>query len=179
MLAALATENARRNGLDARVRTVVLDVTAPARVFAAAGLGPQCCVRVMMNPPFNDAARHQRSPDARRRLAHVAPRDTLSRWIKTAARLLRPGGTLTLIWRADGLAEVLAALDPAFGAITLLPVHPRPGQGAIRILVRAAKASRAPLAMLPGLILNDDDGRPTAEAEAVMRAGQPLALGGM
>jgi tRNA1(Val) A37 N6-methylase TrmN6 len=176
-LAALATENARRNGLDACARAVVLDVAAPARAFATAGLAQHSCMRVIMNPPFNNAGRHQASPDARRRLAHAAPCAELSIWIRTAARLLRPRGTLSLIWRADGLAEVLAALTPAFGAIALMPVHPRPDAPAIRVLVRATRASRAPLAVLPALILNDSAGRPSAAAEAVLRAGKPLALG--
>lgn len=175
-LAALATANAKRNGLDARVQSVVLDVTAPARAFAAAGLPPESCARVMMNPPFNDPARQRSSPHDQRRLAHAAPDATLPAWIRTAARLLRPRGTLTLIWRADGLAGVLRALDPAFGAITVLPVHPRPGEPAIRILARATKASRAPLSILPGLMLNDSAGRPTAEAEAVLREGTALPL---
>ena len=129
-----------------------------------------------MNPPFHDSARHRVSPDPRRRLAHAAPRATLVAWIKTAARLLRPRGTLSLIWRPDGLADVLAALDSAFGAVTVLPVHPKPGEAAIRVMVGAVKASRAPLAILPGLVLNTSDGRPTAEAEAVLRAS--AALGG-
>jgi tRNA1(Val) A37 N6-methylase TrmN6 len=75
------------------------------------------------------------------------------------------------------LVDVLRALSPAFGAATVLPIHPRPGDAAIRVLVRATKASRAPLALLPGLVLNDHAGRPTAEAEAVLRAGTPLPLG--
>ena len=176
-LAALAAENAARNGLGARVRTVQLDVAAPARAFAARGFGAQCCARVLMNPPFNDAARHRLSPDARRRRAHAAAPSTLAAWIRTAARLLRPRGTLSLIWRADGLEQALCALAPAFGAVTLLPLHPKPGAPAIRILLCATKASRAPLAILPGLLLNDRAGRPTAEAEAVLRGGRALALG--
>ena len=176
-LAALAAENAQRNGLSARVRTVVLDVGAPARAFATAGLGLESFARVLMNPPFNDSARHRLSPDARRRLAHAAPRAALVAWIKTAARLLRPRGTLSLVWRPDGLSDVLTALEPGFGAITLLPVHPKPGEAAIRVLVRAVKASRAPLTVLPGLVLNNPSGRPTEEAEAVLRAGAALALG--
>jgi tRNA1(Val) A37 N6-methylase TrmN6 len=175
-LAALAADNARRNGLGERVRALALDVTAPSRAFTGAGLGPQSCNCVMMNPPFNDAGRHQISPDARRRLAHVAPRETLAAWIKTAARLLRPRGTLSLIWRADGLADVLAALEPGFGSIMVLPVYARPDERAIRVLIRAAKSTRSPLVILPGLVLADDDGRPTAEAEAVLRGGEPLAL---
>ena len=70
----------------------------------------------------------------------------------------------------------LRALGPAFGAAMVLPIHPRPGEAAIRVLVRATKASRAPLALLPGLVLNDRAGRPTAQAEAVLRGGAALPL---
>jgi tRNA1(Val) A37 N6-methylase TrmN6 len=174
-LAALAAENAQLNGILAEV--VELDVAAPARLFAASGLRPEQAARVLMNPPFNDPARQRVSPDHGRRLAHAAPRATLAAWTRTAARLLRPRGTLSLIWRADGLAEVLAALAPAFGEIALMPVHPKPDAPAIRILLRATKSRRAPLAILPALVLNDSAGRPTAEAETVLRAGEPLALG--
>jgi len=176
-LAALAAENAQLSGLAPRVRALVLDVAASGRAFAAAGLAPQSAARVLTNPPFNDPARQQDSPDARRRLAHSGSHPTLAAWVKTAARLLRPRGTLSLIWRADGLADVLAALAPAFGAVSVLPVHPKPGAAAIRILVRAAKGTRAPLKLLPGIVLNDASGRPTPEAEAVLRAGAALPLG--
>jgi tRNA1(Val) A37 N6-methylase TrmN6 len=98
-------------------------------------------------------------------------------WIGTAARLLRPDGTLTLIGRADGLSELLGLLEGAFGAVTVQPVHPKPEAPAIRILARAHKGSRAPLALLPGLLLNGSDGRPTVEAEAVLRGGETLRLG--
>jgi tRNA1(Val) A37 N6-methylase TrmN6 len=175
-LAALAAANAELNGLTARVTALALDAAAPARAFAAAGLLPETAARVLMNPPFNDPARERSSPDRRRRLAHVAPREALSPWIRTAARLLRSRGTLTVIFRADGLLDVLAALDLGFGSVLVLPVHPKPDAPAIRILVRATKAGRAPLAVLPGLVLNDAAGRPTPEAEAVLRAGATLAL---
>ena len=126
-LAALAAENARLNGLDGRVRALALDAAAPARVFAAAGLRPEWAARVLMNPPFNDPARQRPSPDRRRRLAHAVDGTLLSAWSKTAARLLRPRGTLTLIWRADGLAEVLDALKPTYETVEIMPVQRRPG----------------------------------------------------
>jgi tRNA1(Val) A37 N6-methylase TrmN6 len=129
-----------------------------------------------MNPPFHAAGRAQASPDARRRVAHVAPAGTLAAWLGTAARLLRPAGTLSVIYRADGLDELLGVLAPAFGGVAILPVHPRPGAAAIRILICATKGSAAPLSVLPGLWLNRDDGRPSAEAEAVLREAEPLAL---
>ena len=120
-LAALAAENAQLNGLGARVSAVALDVAAPARTFAAAGLAPESVTRILMNPPFNDPARQRASPDRQRRLAHAGSGETLRAWIKTAARLLRPRGTLSVICRADRLAELLQALAPAFGAATVLP----------------------------------------------------------
>jgi tRNA1(Val) A37 N6-methylase TrmN6 len=175
-LAALAAQNAELNGLAARVRSIALDAGAPARAFAAAGLAPESIARVVMNPPFNDPVRQKASPDRRRRLAHAAPRETLAAWIRTAARLLRPRGTLTLIFRADGLMDLVRALDAIFGAIAVLPIYPKPSEPAVRILVRATKASRAPLALLPGLFLNDAGGRPTPEAEALLRAGATLPL---
>jgi tRNA1(Val) A37 N6-methylase TrmN6 len=60
--------------------------------------------------------------------------------------------------------------------VSLLPVCGKPRMPAIRILLRAIKASRAPLAILPGLLLSDSHGKPTAEADAVLRDGAALNL---
>jgi tRNA1(Val) A37 N6-methylase TrmN6 len=175
-LAALARENAARNGLAARAQVVCLDIAAPPAAFAAAGLRAGIADHVLMNPPFNAA--HHPSPDRGRRLAHAATPDTVSQWVGVAAELLGAAGVVTLIWRADGLDAVLAALAGGFGAATILPVHPKPAAPAIRVLVRAAKGSRSPLALLPGLYLCDEAGRPTADAGAVLRDGALLSLAG-
>lgn len=171
-LLALALENAALNGIECRA--VALDVTAKAEAFTVAGLAPDSADRVLMNPPFNDASRHQPSPDAGRRAAHEARASTLDVWVHAARRLLKPGGTLTLIWRADGLGDIVAALGRGFGRIAILPVHPRPRAAAIRVLVKAEKGSAAPLMLLPGLVLNTDAGRPAAQAEAVLRGEEML-----
>jgi tRNA1(Val) A37 N6-methylase TrmN6 len=172
-LAGLARDNAQRNGLGDRVKVVTLDVAASAQVFAESGLAEGSAAHVMMNPPFNDPARQNASPDAGRRLAHVGSDDTLSVWMRRANSLLAPSGAVTLIWRADGLGDVLAACA-GFGAIAVLPIHPKPQAAAIRVLVRAVKGSRAPLALLPGLTLNGADGKPSAEAEGILRAGAAI-----
>jgi tRNA1(Val) A37 N6-methylase TrmN6 len=172
-LEALAAANAARNGLAARVRSVCIDVTGPAASLTAAGLAAGMATHVLMNPPFN-APQHNPSPDPARRSAHMASGETLDRWVATAARLLDATGTLTLIWRADGLGDVLAALAAGFGAVSVLPVYPKPDAPAIRILVRAVKASRAPLAILPGLTLADAAGTPTPAAEAILRGGDAI-----
>jgi tRNA1(Val) A37 N6-methylase TrmN6 len=171
-LAALAQENAVRNGLAARVHAVCLDVAAPAAAFAAAGLVPEAADHVLMNPPFNPP--QNPSPDPARRAARTASHETLAVWLRTAARLLRPSGMATLIWRADDLAGVLAALVTDFGAISILPVHPKPGAAAIRVLVRATKGRGGSQSLLPGLVLADADGRPSLAAEAVLREAAAL-----
>ena len=168
-LARLACDNASANGIAADV--VVLDITAPAEAFLSAGLKPDSADVVLMNPPFNDAARHRASPDAARASAHVAEAETLERWIHAARRLLKSGCALTLIWRADGLSEVLAALGRGFGSLTILPVHGDGGKPAIRVLVRAVKGGKAPTRVLAGLLLNDQSGLPNKEV-AKMLAGE-------
>ena len=173
-LAQFGRDNAERNGLAVRVRAVCLDVTASAAAFAAAGLEKESADRVLMNPPFNVS--QNSSPEPGRRLAHAASEVTLRQWVHTASRLLRAGGVLTLIWRADGLDQVLAELSSAFGAIAVLPIHPKPDAPAIRVLARATKGSRAPLALLPGFVLADADGKPSAAAEQVLRGGGLLPL---
>lgn len=175
VLAALAAGNARLNGLDARVDVCTCDAE-DTDALAAAGLAAGGADCVLMNPPFRDATRQNLSPDAARRLAHAASPGLLPRWIASAAWLLRPGGMLTLIWRADALDQVLAALGGEFGAAAILPVYPRPERPAIRVLVRAEKGGQGKPVELPGLMLNDARNRPTAVAEAVLREALPLAL---
>jgi tRNA1(Val) A37 N6-methylase TrmN6 len=175
-LVAIAAENIVRNGLSARARAVALDVTAPADAFAAAGLGPGGADHVLMNPPFNDPSRQRVSPDQDRQSAHAAPEAALADWVAAAAWLVHSAGMLTMIWRADGLAHVLASVSKSFGGMVVLPVHGRAGEPAIRILVQATKGSSAPLKLLPGFILNDRSGRPTAGAEAVLRAAAALPM---
>jgi tRNA1(Val) A37 N6-methylase TrmN6 len=179
-LGALAADNARLNRLEDRVRVLLADAEN-AQGLVGMGLSAGLIDRVLMNPPFNDARRQNVSPDPRRRLAHVGEPGLLPRWVATAARLLKPQGVLTLIWRADALPEVLSALKAEFGSIAVLPVLARSDAPAIRVLVRAVKASplktcRGIQVDYPALVLNDAHGRPMAAAEAVLRGGETLGI---
>lgn len=175
-LAALAAANIARNGLAGRATAHVLDVEGDADAFAAAGLAPASVDAVLMNPPFNDPSRFATSPDAARRTAHMGDLGRLSRWTGAAARLLRSGGLLTLIHRADAQADIVAMLAGWFGDVVVLPVHPKPGAAAIRVIVQAVKDGRAPPTILPGLLLQGADGRPSPAAEEILRSGHALAM---
>jgi tRNA1(Val) A37 N6-methylase TrmN6 len=131
-----------------------------------------------MNPPFNDAARHRVSPDKAREIAHVATTATLESWIHAGRRILKSGGVLTLIWRADGLVELLAALDRGFGSLAILPVHGDAKSPAIRVLIRAVKGGKAPAQIHAALVLNDESAVPNKQVQDIL-AGKgvlPLAI---
>lgn len=175
ILSELASGNARLNHLDGRVTAYALDVENVASLTVA-GFAAGTIDRVMMNPPFHDAGRQNVSPDPRRRLAHVGSPGLLRRWIATAKWLLRPGGVLTLIWRADELDEVVGELGAAFGALAVQPVLPKPTAPAIRVLVRAVKAGPGTQMDYPPLSLNDERGEPTEAAEDILRQGRTLTI---
>lgn len=173
-LAELARGNAVSNGIDAE--TIVLDVTSASRAFVCAGLAPDSADVVLMNPPFNDFARHRVSPDKTRQIAHVATASTLDDWIGAGRRILKSGGFLVMIWRADGIAEVLAALGRGFGGLAILPIHANVTSPAIRVLVRAVKGGKAPTRLEPALILNDDRGRPLERVRELLEGKGVLPL---
>jgi tRNA1(Val) A37 N6-methylase TrmN6 len=173
-LAALARDNAASNAIAAEV--AVLDVTSTPEAFAAAGLTPDSVEVVLMNPPFNDSVRHRASPDKAREIAHVATVTTLETWVHAARRILKSGGVLTLIWRADGLGEVLSALGRGFGSLTILPVHGDAAAPAIRVLIRAIKGGKAPLRIHAALMLNDEQGVPNKQVQDILAGKTILPL---
>jgi tRNA1(Val) A37 N6-methylase TrmN6 len=101
---------------------------------------------------------------------------SLERWMAFLATAAAADGRLTLVHRADALALVLSALEGRFGSLRVLPVHPRAGAPASRIVVTAVKGSRAPLELKPGLVLQDAEGRYLPAVEAVLRHGAPLTI---
>ena len=170
-LAALAAENARRNGLEDRVHAVAGDLSSPPDAVAR-----RQYAHVVSNPPYHEALAGRPAPDAGRALARSERGLGLGSWIGCCLKRLSAGGTLTLVQRADRLGEILAALAPAAGGIVVFPLWPVAARPAERIIVGAVKGSRAPLRLAAGLVLHHADGRYTEVAEAVLRHGAPLAL---
>ena len=63
-----------------------------------------------------------------------------------------------------------------FGDIRIAPLFPRRGAAASRILVQGIKGSKAPLQILPGLVLHGEGNDFTPEADAVLRHGAAFPL---
>jgi tRNA1(Val) A37 N6-methylase TrmN6 len=166
---ALARDNIAANGLAERVQAIAGDV---GRGFRALGLAPFDAA--MANPPFFDDAEAIRGPAPARAGAYLAD-DGLAAWIGFLSKAVREGGVLTLVHRADRLGDILALLAPKAGSVRIRPVHPFADQPAKRVLVRAIKTGRAPLTLLPPLVLHARGGaKHTAEAEALLRGEAAL-----
>jgi tRNA1(Val) A37 N6-methylase TrmN6 len=177
-LSALAARNAGRNGFAEQFEIINADVTSPGKLLRAAGLKRESYPHLIANPPFHAEGKVRAAPDAARATAHVMGAGGLAAWVRFFAAMAAPNALLTLIHRPDCLGELLALLDRRFGDIAVLPLFPKKGEPATRIIVQAKKGSRAGLSLLPGLLLHEEDGRYTEAAEAVLRGGAALALRG-
>lgn len=141
-----------------RVQLIEADVTLTGAGRRAAGLPDGAFDHVIMNPPFNDH-RDRKTPDALRAEAHAMDGPVFADWIRTACAITRPGGQLSLIARPQSLMDILAACENRFGGIHLTPVHPRPREDAVRLLLSAIKGSRARLSLRPSLYVHESSGR--------------------
>ena len=165
-MAVLAQENAARAGLAAQIEEGDVADLALAR-----RLGP--VAHGFANPPYWPGGTPP--PGAIRRAATHEAGPGLSQWVGFLAAAIAPRGSLSLILPAARFDAAAAAMREAgFGAMELLPLWPRAGIAAKRILLRARKGARGPAKILSGLVLHEADGRFTEAAEAILRDAAPI-----
>lgn len=168
----LARRNAAENTLDFAVLTA--DLTALPAALRGTDFD-----HVLANPPYFRAGDGTPARNPGREQALREDTD-LSAWVDAGLRRLRPGGWLTMIHLADRLADILGALAPRAGSVSILPIAARAGRPASRILIRARKGGRAPLCLLSPFLMHDgaahlsDGDDYSAAAGAVLRAGAAL-----
>ena len=150
------------------------DVAAPPRTLRAVEVD-----HVILNPPyFEDAASSAvRDPGKDRAFRADAP---VEKWIDAGLRRLVPGGWLAMVHRAACLPAILAALEGRAGAVSILPLAPRAGRPADRLILRARKGAATPLTLHAPFVMHDGerhvrDGDPLSQAaERVLRHGAAL-----
>lgn len=168
-IASIASENVAINAMTHRIEILIgdaLDKSANWGVFDG----------VFVNPPF-DSEGEGGAPSHTRAYAHVsdAPLDA---WIAALADRLTGGAALTMIHRAAKTPEILAALEGRLGGAELIPIRPRGGEDAKRVLVCARKGSRAPFRLRPEIVLHDASGaKYTPETEAILHGHASISFG--
>ncbi|MDO1558220.1 methyltransferase [Brevundimonas sp. 2R-24] len=168
-LAALSQANAALNGMEGRLEALTGDAFRP---FTALERAPFDWV--LTNPPFFDGEAAIRGPAPARRSAWIAD-EGLRPWLAFMLKAVKQNGRLVIVHRADRLGDILSGLAEKCGSFAVRPVHAYADEPAKRVLVLAIKSGKAPLRLLPPLVLHDrSGGKHTPEAEAILRGEAAL-----
>jgi len=169
---------ARRN---ADANALAMCVTTGDLTDMPKALRDQSFDHVIANPPYYDRRTGTKSDDAGREKA-LGETTSLSDWIDAATRRLAPKGYLTVIQKADRLADLLQACDNRLGDKRILPLASRTGRPAELVILQARKGAKGPFKLLFPFILHDGaehgfDGKDyTAAAEEILRCGKRLIV---
>lgn len=166
---ALAIHNIDANGLAERV-------TARSGAVAAGfrSLGEAHFDAAFANPPFFDDPAALRGPAPERAGAWLAD-DGLPAWLTFLIDAVKDGGQVVMIHRADRLGDILAGLAPRAGSVRIRPIQPYADEPAKRVLVRAQRGGKAPMVLLPPLVLHERGGaKHTADADTILRGDAAL-----
>lgn len=130
----------------------------------------------MINPPYLEAGKAIRPPDVNKGHAHMDEHATLKDWVNFCLFHLRHKGTLTIVYRADRLDELIARLHRRVGDLRIFPLWPRDGVAAKRVLVQGRKGTFGQLNLLPGMALHGSVERYTEDAKRILWDGEALPL---
>lgn len=170
-------ELARRNAAQNQIALEVIAADLAARDSA---LRHRSFDHVLANPPYFRPGAGTAAQDQGREAA-FREETALSVWIETGLRRLKPGGWLTMIHLAERLPDIILALPGRAGSLTILPIQPRTGRDASRVIVRARKGGKAPARLLAPLVLHDgpehlrDGDDYSFAARAILRDGAALS----
>jgi len=133
---------------------------------------------IIMNPPYLEGGKHLRSPHPEKATAmgHEENAHSIKDWIDIAHFNLKSNGTLTIIHRADQVDEIIRAMSKRFGAIEIIPLWPKAGVNAKRVIIRCIKDRRSPSTLHSGLILHEVDGQYTIETDKILKNAEGLLL---
>ncbi len=168
----LAETGAEESGLAGRVLFIEGNLLSPP-----GGMVPGGFDHVMANPPYLAEGSGNPPPDAAKRRATVEGDAKLGDWLRFALEMVRDGGTVTVIHRYDRRDEVTAGLMEGAGGMVVYPLwHKKYGGEAKRVIVQARKGAAEEARRASGLVLHDEGGGYTLDAEAVLRGAGALTL---
>ncbi len=159
----IAHQNSALNNLDARF------ICADIREDKTIGQFDH----IICNPPYRDAGAYIPSPSAAKDTA-IGHAMKLQDWTDFAWHNIKGQGSLCVIHDAAYTDSLIRALysergKRRFGAVDIIPLYPKAGAPAKRVIVRAWKHRKSPSSLQPGLIIHAADGSYTKEADNILR----------
>lgn len=163
----LANENIKLNGMENRAEFICADIHNYKSML---------CNHVICNPPYLDMGKYLASPSKEKVVAlyHTEEDRSVKDWVEAGFYNLKAGGSFTIIHRADHADRIVAAMTGRFGGIEIIPLWPRAGEQAKRVIVRGLRDRRSPATLHPGIILHKDEGGYTPEADALLRGNASI-----
>ena len=160
--AALGLRNAAENGLSDRLSFRQGDLREPAMIPA------NTFDLVICNPPYFPGGHGASAPDAARRSAREEVSCTLEDVCSAAARALRWSGSFCLVHKPERLTDLLCAMRSARLEPKRLRFVQKTAEAAPSLLLAEGRLGGKPgITVEPPLILQQPDGTPTAETDAI------------
>lgn len=163
----LAVQNIALNNMEGRAAFITDDIRS---------LDVKEFDHVICNPPYLDAGTHTPSPSAPKATAlyHADEDISVKDWVDAGFRNLKNGGSFTIIHRADHTDKIIQSFGKKFGAVEVIPLWPRTGETAKRVIIRALKNRKTPAKIHAGLVLHNIDGSYTEAADKILRGGEAI-----
>ncbi len=111
--------------------------------------------QVFCNPPYFDTSKSVRMSAAKAPSFVNKNALGIGDWVGAMLLMLKPRGIGTLIYRADAIEKVLAALAGKAGRLKILPIAPYENQPAGRVIIQFRKGVKSETTMLPALVLHE------------------------
>lgn len=129
-------------------------------------LGYETIDVISVNPPYNTAGATSETDEIA--IATHELKTNLKTICDEASKLLKFGGKIYMVHRADRLADILFELKSSkIEPKVLRMVYPKKNKDPNLVLIEAKKGAKPGLKFLPPLILNNDDGSETDELKQI------------
>lgn len=160
-LAEMAERSIKLNGLEDKIKVINSDLKNSAEIF-----GFETVDVVTVNPPYNKMG--EMSETSEIAIATHEVKTSLKDILQTASKILKYGGKLFMVHRADRLADIIFELKSnKLEPKVLRVVYPKQTKAPNLVLIEAKKGAKSGLIIENPLILNNEDGTETEELKKI------------
>ena len=160
-LADMAERSVRFNGRENEIKVMCEDLSEVHKK-----IGSEVADVISVNPPYNEVGSTSENDEIR--FATHEIKTNLDEVCKASARLLKYGGKLYMVHRADRLVDIIyllrcSNLEPK----RLRVIYPKQSKEPNLVLIEAKKGARCGIKIESPLILNNEDGSETDELRKI------------
>lgn len=162
-IAEMAGRSVSLNGLESKIRIVCGDIKGSIELF-----GPSSFDAVVTNPPYMNQGGGLLNPSDTKAISRHEIKCTLEDVIKSAGKLLVPGGQFAMVHRPDRLVDIVYlmrnyGIEPKY----IRFVHPSPYKRPNLLLIKGMRGGKPQLKMMDPLYVYDENGKYSDEIDRI------------